>query len=360
MLIVALLLSRDRGSVQPSAATPGPAPPPAAASTLSVVDEPPGVPTYPIPPEVIAALRARQISIGADRVRYRAGERRQTRNGAPQPRARSRANSQGRPCSARRIACRQHARDSARLPPATGAVGRGRDRRTTRRRPRHRRARPLPRPGNVFRLSMINRASGSSNERSRLGFTDSSVHRLKGVVMKNPVGSNPRKMSVAVRRVQQLSIGMFIVMVLAPRVVLASDSTVEVQSAGASGAKLSDEGFDLYRARDYRRAAEKFLQAYTLSQDSNLLFNIARCYEALGDPEAAIEKYEDFLSTPDADVQGKRRATQAIRELRQSKSASVPVTSLTCPFRPRVPMPSLLQSGEAVPPDRPARAATPS
>jgi tetratricopeptide (TPR) repeat protein len=143
--------------------------------------------------------------------------------------------------------------------------------------------------------------------------------------MNDPVGSS-RKEAVALRRVRELSIGMFIVMVFAPRVGIASDSTVEVPSAGASGARLTDEGFELYKARDYRRAAEKFLQAYTLAQDSNLLFNIARCYEALGDPEAAIEKYESFLSTPDADVQGKRRATQAIRELRQSKSASVPAT----------------------------------
>jgi tetratricopeptide (TPR) repeat protein len=91
----------------------------------------------------------------------------------------------------------------------------------------------------------------------------------------------------------------------------------------AAAAKFSEEGVVLYKARDYRHAAEKFLQAYPLNQDPNLLFNIARCYEALGDVEAAIEKYEAFVATPDADPQGKRRAGEAVRALRLSK----PVTS---------------------------------
>src|SRR4051794_21842835 len=145
--------------------------------------------------------------------------------------------------------------------------------------------------------------------------------------MNNSVESIAMRAAAAVRRrIGQLSIGMIVVMVLAPRVVRAGETTADAQPSAASAAKLSEEGFNLYRARDYRRAAERFLQAYTLGQDSNLLFNIARCYEALGDPEGAIEKYEEFLSTPDADVQGKRRATQTIRDLRQSSPASVRAT----------------------------------
>jgi tetratricopeptide (TPR) repeat protein len=145
--------------------------------------------------------------------------------------------------------------------------------------------------------------------------------------MNTSVESIATTAAVALRRhLALLSIGMIVAIVLAPRVVRAGDSTAEAQSPAASATRLSEEGFTLYRARDYRRAAEKFLQAYTLNQDSNLLFNIARCYEALGDAEGAIEKYEEFLSTPDADVQGKRRATQTIRELRQSKAPSSPAT----------------------------------
>lgn len=100
-------------------------------------------------------------------------------------------------------------------------------------------------------------------------------------------------------------------------------------SRGANVAKLTDEGFALYKARDYRHAAEKFLQAYALDEDPNLLFNMARCYEGSGDTDNAIEKYEAFLAKPDADQQGKRRATDAIRTLRQTKNKSVTPASST-------------------------------
>src|SRR5450755_434243 len=76
----------------------------------------------------------------------------------------------------------------------------------------------------------------------------------------------------------------------------------------------------LFRAADYRHALERFLQAATIDQDSNLLFNIARCYEMLGDRDAAIEKYEAFLAKPDADSQGKVRANEAIRALRDANA----------------------------------------
>jgi hypothetical protein len=94
----------------------------------------------------------------------------------------------------------------------------------------------------------------------------------------------------------------------------------DVAARAANVSRLTDEGFELYRARDYRHANEKFLQAYAVEQDPNLLFNMARCYEAMGDRDSAIEKYESFVAKPDADTQGKRRAIAAIRSLRQAKT----------------------------------------
>jgi tetratricopeptide (TPR) repeat protein len=93
----------------------------------------------------------------------------------------------------------------------------------------------------------------------------------------------------------------------------------------ASASKLSEEGLFLYKGRDYRHAIEKFLQAFALDPDPNLLFNTARCYEAMGDNDNALEKYEAFLSKPDADPQGKRRATDAVRALREAKEAPSPI-----------------------------------
>jgi tetratricopeptide (TPR) repeat protein len=95
---------------------------------------------------------------------------------------------------------------------------------------------------------------------------------------------------------------------------------------------LNEEGGALYAAGDYRRAAERFLQAYAVDEDSNLLFNIASCYEALGDIEAALEKYRVFLAAPDADPEGRPRAEQAIVRLTQLESS--PAAPARPPFAP--------------------------
>jgi tetratricopeptide (TPR) repeat protein len=87
----------------------------------------------------------------------------------------------------------------------------------------------------------------------------------------------------------------------------------------AGVAQLNEEGAALYSARDYRRAIEKFIQAYAIDSDPNLLFNIARCYEELGEVDAAIEKYENFLKTPGADTRGRQRARESLQTLRESR-----------------------------------------
>jgi tetratricopeptide (TPR) repeat protein len=81
---------------------------------------------------------------------------------------------------------------------------------------------------------------------------------------------------------------------------------------------LVEQGFAAYRARDYRHAAEIFLRAHTMQPDPNLLFNIGRCYEALGDRQGAMEKYQLFLASPDADPAGRRRAEDALAALRRA------------------------------------------
>jgi tetratricopeptide (TPR) repeat protein len=97
----------------------------------------------------------------------------------------------------------------------------------------------------------------------------------------------------------------------------------EARASGqANVAQLNEEGAALYAARDYRRAIEKFIQAYAIDSDPNLLFNIARCYEELGETEAAIEKYENFLKTPGADAKGRQRARESLTALREQAEAA--------------------------------------
>jgi hypothetical protein len=49
------------------------------------------------------------------------------------------------------------------------------------------------------------------------------------------------------------------------------------------------------------------------------LFNIARCYEELGEVDAAIEKYETFSRTPGADARGRQRARESVAVLRETR-----------------------------------------
>lgn len=101
-------------------------------------------------------------------------------------------------------------------------------------------------------------------------------------------------------------------------------------SRSAALGQLTEDGFAYFKARDYRHAAEKFLQAYALDQDPNLLYNLARCYESMGDTDNAIEKYELFLAKPDADPQGKARANAAVQAMREAKrkAAARPTSSI--------------------------------
>jgi tetratricopeptide (TPR) repeat protein len=98
--------------------------------------------------------------------------------------------------------------------------------------------------------------------------------------------------------------------------------TTQPGNSSQSVSQLNEEGAALYAARDYRRAIEKFIQAYAVDSDPNLLFNIARCYEELGEADAAIEKYENFLKTPGADSRGRQRARESLQALRDNKKES--------------------------------------
>jgi tetratricopeptide (TPR) repeat protein len=102
----------------------------------------------------------------------------------------------------------------------------------------------------------------------------------------------------------------------------ASASAAEGRAAASANqgnvAQLNEDGASLYASRDYRHAIEKFIQAYAVDGDPNLLFNIARCYEELGETDAAIEKYETFLKTPGADARGRQRARESLTALREA------------------------------------------
>jgi tetratricopeptide (TPR) repeat protein len=99
-------------------------------------------------------------------------------------------------------------------------------------------------------------------------------------------------------------------------------SPVRAADDGASDARvaeLNEAGAKHYAKRNYRQAIESFIEAYAIDHDPNLLFNIARCYEELGETGAAIEKYEAYIAAPGAEAEGRVRAENSLRALKQLK-----------------------------------------
>lgn len=70
-------------------------------------------------------------------------------------------------------------------------------------------------------------------------------------------------------------------------------------------------GFEAYRKKSYKKAADLFKKAHALVPNRDLLFNIARSFEQLGDQAQAISFYQKYLQTKPIDE------TQIIHRLRQ-------------------------------------------
>ena len=70
-------------------------------------------------------------------------------------------------------------------------------------------------------------------------------------------------------------------------------------------------GFEAYRAKRYQEAVEHFTTAHKLVPYRDLIFNIARSYEQLGNKTQAIVFYKKYLETKPIDE------TQIIHRLRQ-------------------------------------------
>jgi tetratricopeptide (TPR) repeat protein len=88
--------------------------------------------------------------------------------------------------------------------------------------------------------------------------------------------------------------------------------------------QLADEGAASYRSREFEKAIESFEKAYALEPDPNLLFNIARCREALGENAAAIDGFEKFLRAEGGDPQGRAKAEEELARLRKQSDHTRP------------------------------------
>jgi tetratricopeptide (TPR) repeat protein len=72
-------------------------------------------------------------------------------------------------------------------------------------------------------------------------------------------------------------------------------------AAQPSAKELYDSGLRHYNVSEYDLALVDFKSAYQKSGRSELLYNIAQCYRAMGDPARALSQYRAFLrENPDA------------------------------------------------------------
>jgi hypothetical protein len=114
----------------------------------------------------------------------------------------------------------------------------------------------------------------------------------------------------------------FIVLVLALFVGLAATSQLAFADARADARAHYQAGVKLYGAGDYRGAIKEFSAAHTLMPADLNNYNLALCYDKLGEAEPAIQYYREFLNKqPNADKRAEIEASIARLEA-ALKSAS--------------------------------------
>jgi hypothetical protein len=99
----------------------------------------------------------------------------------------------------------------------------------------------------------------------------------------------------------------------------AEEATPSTAETAPTALDLSEQARARYEAGEFSRALALFDQAYARDPDPNLLFNIARCHEKLGDTAAALDKYEAFLASANADPDGLTKARASRDELVKSQ-----------------------------------------
>ena len=98
------------------------------------------------------------------------------------------------------------------------------------------------------------------------------------------------------------------------------------------------EGAALYKDGKYRPAIEKFEKAYELYPEPNLLYNIGRAYEALGEIDDALKAFQRCVAAdktaPDVRDKAKAKIEQLERAKMRSKLTTVPPPPASPPPTP--------------------------
>lgn len=81
--------------------------------------------------------------------------------------------------------------------------------------------------------------------------------------------------------------------------------------------EYAKKGGQAFAAKEYEKAVEAFERAYELKPVPNLLYNIGRALEKVGEFERAKEAYTKFVTQPDVELRARQDALQRIKTLQE-------------------------------------------
>ena len=149
-------------------------------------------------------------------------------------------------------------------------------------------------------------------------------------------------------------LALLVVSAAAGGVVPAQAQAQDGKSVQARSKALYDEGSRAYKAGDYRRAVERFLEAYELSGAPAILFNIAQAYRLDGACADALTYYRRSLAE-EPDAANRAEVEERIAEMQRCADADDRARPLE---EAREPEPQPPPPAEAAPAAAPAMVET--
>lgn len=111
------------------------------------------------------------------------------------------------------------------------------------------------------------------------------------------------------------------------------DESASAESDIQKVERLYLEGVALYKQNKPREAIARFEEAYALYQDPNLLYNMGRSHELLGELDEALEDFQRCLDSPELTQDLRNKVNGRIVTINAAKSAADKVTAQTPPTR---------------------------
>jgi tetratricopeptide (TPR) repeat protein len=125
-------------------------------------------------------------------------------------------------------------------------------------------------------------------------------------------------------------------LLLTPMYLCAAPTEQDIAQAVA----LFDAAEKNYALQEYEEALSKYKEAYRLSEQPDLLYNIAQCYRQLNRYDEAIKSYQSFLRLGTADDALRQRVEGFIKE--SEEKSKLPKASNSVPVVEPEKTPSLI------------------